>query len=477
MYRNMFRNMFRSMFRNMFRKGNRVSSLSSVALAAMLLVCPCAMLAQRGAGGGHVGGGTAGGGGLSGGGRATGLDVKDDLKSFHAALAVQATSQQIIAYNLMVKSTDVASADLQALLEEAARQNNTPELAGRDKTFGQALETTRTQNKKFLDGLSDRQKSGLKELLKKLTKTDSDLAQQAKALDEKFEETKALGPQIAGSAKSLEGTLTSFHNQQLDLGEEMSIGDPSNRQNTAFHLPPVKNSVHLADQTVAITTSGLISRSATESGQNTFKLELTADMSNLQQNITGILRGQLDKADPCGEQIAIQTAAFTASEPASRVVVQLHFERWACFGKSTINEMAEGNGTVEVRLTPAVAEDGGLRLDAKVARVDAEGLVGELLRSGSLGDTLRDKIAEAVLSSLRQASDYKTILPAAAQGGVTLHHAQFQGTGSGKLSMVLDGDIRLSGDAVTSLINGSKVSESKTGEPKAEPSKAQTSAQ
>src|ERR1700688_2303574 len=338
----------------MFRKGSCVSGLRRIAVATALLACPCAMLAQRGAGGGDVGGGSAGGGGLSGGGRATGLDVKDDLKSFHAALAVQATSQQIIAYNLMVKSTEVASADLQALLEEAAKQNNTPELAGRDKTFGQALETARTQNKKFLEGLSDPQKSGLKELVKKLTKTNSDLAQQAKALDENFEATKALGAQIASSAKSLEGTLTSFHNQQLDLGEEMSIGNPSNRQNTAFHLPPVKTSVHLANQTVAIATSGVISRSATESGQNTFKLELTEDMSDLQQDITGVLRGQLDKADACGEQIAIQTAAFTPSEPASLVVVQLHFERWACFGKSTINEMAEGNGTVEVRLTPAI---------------------------------------------------------------------------------------------------------------------------
>ncbi|MHB8218586.1 MAG: hypothetical protein ACYDDS_21145 [Candidatus Sulfotelmatobacter sp.] len=466
-------------------KGRSISDVRTVALAAMLLACPCAMLAQRGAGGGHVGGGTAGGGGLSGGGRATGLDVKDDLKNFHAALAVQATSQQIIAYNLMVKSTAVASADLQALLEEAAGQNNAPELAGRDKAFGQALETARTQNKKFLDGLSDRQKSGLKELVKKLTKTDSDLAQQAKALDEQFEATKAPGPQIAGSAKSLDSTLTSFHNQQLDLGEEMSIGDPSNRQNTSFHFPPVKNSVQLADQTVAITTSGVISRSAPES--NTFKLELSEDLSDLQQDITEILRGQLDKADACGEQISIQTAAFTPSEPASLVVVQLHFERWACFGKSTLNEMAEGNGMVEVRLTPAIADDGRLRIDAKLGRVNAEGLVGELLRSGSLGDTLRDKIGEAVLSSLRQASDYKTILPAAAQGSVTLHHAQFQGTGTGKLSMVLDGDIQLSSDAVTALMNGSKVSESKpgeskvseskVGEPKAESSKAQSSAQ
>jgi hypothetical protein len=132
-------------------------------------------------------------------------------------------------------------------------------------------------------------------------------------------------------------------------------------------------------------------------------------------------------------------------------VVQLHFERWACFGRDTMNEMAEGNGTIEVKLTPSVGEDGTLLLVAEIGRVDAGGLVGELLRSGSLGGTVRDTVAQAVLFAMRSGGDFKVTLPASAQGYATLRHAQFQGTGSGKLMAVLDGEIRVSDEKATAL--------------------------
>src|SRR5258708_18306576 len=128
-------------------------------VSAALLVLRCAAAAQHGGGGGHLGGGVTGGGGLSGGGgRATGLDAKDDLKTFHAALALQATSQQIVDYKLMVQSTEASMAALRALGGEAARQNNASELAVRDETFGEGLEGARTRNKKFLESLSERQR-------------------------------------------------------------------------------------------------------------------------------------------------------------------------------------------------------------------------------------------------------------------------------------------------------------------------------
>lgn len=267
------------MFCNRFGKRSGISGVKAVVLGALLLAYPCGMLAQHG-GGGHGGGGTGGGGGLNGGGgRATGVSTKDDLKDFHQALAVQATSQQIMEYASMLKSTAAASVELQAFLEQLGKQNNASELASRDATLDQALERARTENKKFLDGLSGPQKSGLKDITKKLTKADSDLAQQAKALDQKVGDTKAVGPQMASSAQNLEHALTSFRSQQLGLGEEMGIGDPHNGEDFTFNLPPVKSSVNFENQTIAITTSGVISKGVAEGGQNTFKLELTADLS------------------------------------------------------------------------------------------------------------------------------------------------------------------------------------------------------
>jgi len=290
-------------------------------------------------------------------------------------------------------------------------------------------------------------------------KADLDLAQQAKELDDRFGDAKsgdakAAGPTVASSAQGLEHALASFQSLQVDLGTEMSIGVSDKRADSAFNLLPVKNSIHFANQPIAITTSGTISRELAEGGQSAFKVELTAELSDLQENFTEVLRRQLNKDERCGERIVIHSATLSPLSPASLVVAQLHFERWACatlFGRETNNEMAEGNGMVEVKLTPTVGDDGALRLQAEIGRTDAEGLVGEMLRSGSLGEELRDKIAEAVLSAVRQGGDFKATLPPAAQGNATLRRAQFQGTGSGRLVVALQGEIRVSNERVTAL--------------------------
>jgi hypothetical protein len=437
----------------MFREGSFISCLKTIVLGVAMLACPCGVLAQHGGGapgGGGSGGGSAGGGGLSGSaGRATGVSEKDGLGDFRELMAVQANSQQVIQYASLVKSTAAVGAEVQSFLEQVGKANSAADLAGRGAALNQAVENARTENKRFLDGLSERQKSGLKEIIKRLAKADSDLEQQARALDQTTADAKAVSQLISASAQNLDRTLTSFRSQQGELGDEMSIRAGAG-PDSAFNLPAVKSSIKFGGQPVDITTLEVISQGVVEGGQNTFKVELTVDMSDLQQNFTQVLRAQLNKADRCGEQIAIRTAALTPLPPAAAVTVQLHYERWACFGGAQ-NEMAEGNGTLELRLTPAVADDGTLRLALEVRRINAEGMVGELLRSGSLGDALRDEVTQSLLAVMRRGGDFQTTLPPSAQGYATLRRAQFQGTGAGKLMAVLHGEIRVSNEKATAI--------------------------
>ena len=116
-----------------------------------------------------------------------------------------------------------------------------------------------------------------------------------------------------------------------------------------------------------------------------------------------------------------------------------------------MNEIVEGNGTIEVKLTPAVAEDGSLHLSAKIDRIEAEGLIGDLLRSDALGNALRDRISDSVLSALQQGADFKAALPAGTRTYATLQRAKFQGTGLGKLLGVFDGEIRVSNENLTAV--------------------------
>jgi hypothetical protein len=443
----------------MFREVRPVSPVKSLLVfVALFSALPYAALAQRGAG--SLGGGTAGGGGLSGhSGIATGIDTKDDLKDFHDVLALQASSQQVTEYKAMLKSTESAAAELKTLVEQL-KIDNSAELQQRKSNLDQRIEAARTANAKFVDRLSDRQKSGLREDLRKLSKADSDLGQEFKALDIQISGNKADSQQIATSAEGLDRALSTFRGEQLALGDEMSIGTRNAAQDGVFSTAPVRTSIKIEDQSVSLTTRAVFSKPEAP-GDGSLRLILTSDMSDLQQKLTDILRAALNKSDACGEQIAVQSADLVPSAPTSLVRVQVHYERWACMGRGNANEMVEGNGTMEVKLALSVSENGTLALVPTIGNVDAEGLVGELLRSGSVGEAVRDKIADSVLLAIVQGADYKAMLPPAAQGNVKLQQARFQGTGANILTIVMEGGIRVSPENMTLLLTQLKAGEGK----------------
>src|ERR1700688_657460 len=426
------------------RVSARYRSVPGVAVLIVgiaLLASPRRTFAQ------HGGGGGGGHGSPSGGGRPGGVSEKDDLKDFHRAMAVRASAQQSAAFASLVQDAQAASAQLQAFRESLQKVPASSALSDRAATLDQAIEKVRTGSKNFLASFSSVQKSGLKDIAKKLAKADSDLVKQIKALDQIVQTPKPDSEQIANSPANLDKALASFQSEQLALGTEMSILLPSDGQNLAFNLPPVTSAINIGGQPISIAASGVASRTSAENGLNLFSLKLIANLSDLQQNITGILRSQLTRSPRCGERIEVQQATLTPLVPASLVVANLRFERWVCPpGQQSPMEVAAGDGAIEVKLTPSVEPNTGLGLISEITRVDADGLLRDLLRSGDLGVTLRDQIAASLLSALQKGTDLKATLPAAAQESATIQKAQFQSAGADQLSLVLDGQLQLSDD-------------------------------
>ncbi len=416
--------------------------VNGLILATILFSCSVTANAQR-----HSGGAMAtGGGGISGVSRPTGVDEKDSLKDFHQALALQATSQQIAEFQTLVESTEMARAELQTFLQQVRKGNGVAD-TGRREGLDHALENARNGNKKFLEGFSATQKNGLKDISKRLSKAEIDLDQEQRRLDQSFEAKAALS-EISSNAESLDKTLADFSNQQLALATEMSI-TLATGQDLAFTLPQVKQAVQVQNLTIPVGVSGVLTQIAAQGGQRCFKLELTADLTELQQDITELLRSQLDSSETCGRRVSIQQATLTSSSPASLLVVRLHVERWMCLrssGQSTSTELAENDGTVEIKLTAAIEKEkqNALAIKAVFGRIDATGMLGDELRSGTLGEDLQDKAAQSLLSAVRAATDFKVALPLALQNSATLQNARFQDLGVGGLSVVLEGQVEIS---------------------------------
>src|SRR5271170_3789550 len=131
-------------------------------------------------------------------------------------------------------------------------------------------------------------------------------------------------------------------------------------QNTVFKIPPVKIPLEVKDQPITITASAILTISSRDRNLTILNLQLTADLSDLQRNLTRLLSAQLDKDDRCGERIAIQNATLKPADPASIAEVQLHVERWVCvkvLGKQVAKKVLGGDAQVPIKLTPEIDKD------------------------------------------------------------------------------------------------------------------------
>jgi hypothetical protein len=223
-------------------------------------------------------------------------------------------------------------------------------------------------------------------------------------------------------------------------------------QSAVIRVPPVKIPLDVKDQPIAITASAILTLSSKDRGQQTLNVQLTGDLSELQRNLTALLSSELDKDDHCADRIAVENATLAVAEPAAVAAVQLHVERWACvkvLGKQVTKKLIGGDAQIRIKLTPQIDDNNtSLRLVPEVEDIQADSSLGEVLRSGALGDTIREKIRSAILSALDKGTNLAAVLPPAVQGYVTIKEAEFKDGGDGRLLAVLDGEARISQEQV-----------------------------
>lgn len=226
-----------------------------------------------------------------------------------------------------------------------------------------------------------------------------------------------------------------------------------------FDIPPLRTSLNVSGQPIGLIVSGVVSESpATRAeGARTFEVNLRADLRDLQDHMTLLLQSELNQSNRCGERLSVQQAEIVPAAPSARLAVRVHFEKWAClkaFGKENAKRLVGGEGTVHMILTPAVEPGGAVRLDAEVARIDADGSLGELLRSGSVGAELREKIRDSILKAVQRSTDLGNVLPAQAQPFVTIRSVAFGESGDtgGRLTLQIAGSLLVPAQQVASML-------------------------
>ncbi len=215
-------------------------------------------------------------------------------------------------------------------------------------------------------------------------------------------------------------------------------------------IPPITNRIAIEGQSFDVTVSGTLAPQA-----EGVAIALDADLAGLQRHIYPLLRAQLNQAPKCGDRISVESASLAPSNETVLLTAGIHFEKWGCakvFGKEVTKRVLAGNGTVVVRLIPEVQEGKSVRLAADVVSVDAEGPLGDLLRSGSAGAALQEKIRTTLATQLDQATGLSATVPAPLRDVVTIHSAVFHASSGGTLALALKGQAQLPPDAAKALI-------------------------
>jgi hypothetical protein len=382
-----------------------------------------------------------------------------ELEAFRRALAAQATSAQVSAYLSLVKSTRTVISKFEDLRAIVDQPSVSAEWTSKKVEFDESLQKARILNKAFIESFSESQKGALTVVTTKLIRADSRLVDQAKALDASVSDLTTNKGEFASATHRFEKTFTDFREQQRLLGEQMyALPDPGEEQ-LLFTMPASTNSVTLGDQTIVVRTSSTISRPSTASFDGVVHLRMTANLGDLQQSISSVLQSQLARSDPCGEQVTIQQAMIGTSSPTTDVWVQLHFERWACLGplpSRTPVEVIEANGSMTVKVTPAVDKDGSLSILTHLEAVEATGMLADMLRSGPLGDAVCAKIKRSFVTALQDSLNLSAVLQPMRPDSATIEAAKFvRDSNGGTLALTLDGHLRLSGEQVA-VLNGEK---------------------
>src|ERR1700724_1257910 len=139
----------------------------------------------------------------------------DKMKDFERGFALQATPDQTSQFQVLSKNTEDAKKqahDFQHMIETGAKP---PEFTDPVDDLKDAVPQAHDGSKEFVEKLCGPQKSGFKNLTKKLAKANSDVARQTAALNQELGRPKADNQKIASAAENLESALTNLRVEQL----------------------------------------------------------------------------------------------------------------------------------------------------------------------------------------------------------------------------------------------------------------------
>ena len=153
----------------------------------------------------------------------SGQPTDPELETVTRAVAIQARPDQVGYFHSAIDSTDAAlqqSRDLQML---GPATQNIPITNAKSLQLRDALDDVDHYNGRFLASFTKTQSSELKPLTKRLHKSYTFVAKEAKAVQQRLEPGKVVAERLTTAAANLEKALSDYRTDQIRLAREMGI--------------------------------------------------------------------------------------------------------------------------------------------------------------------------------------------------------------------------------------------------------------
>src|SRR5208282_669742 len=145
-----------------------------------------------------------------------------DVATLERAVALQARPDQQAQFQEAVEST--ATACIQGHdLQQHGTDASSVDLFRKATQLHDGIEDAQSDNRKFVNSLSDVQASGLKKFTTALSKANSAVTRESKVLAARLEKTQVDAGRLLSTAGQLDKALTAFQSAQNHLAQEMGI--------------------------------------------------------------------------------------------------------------------------------------------------------------------------------------------------------------------------------------------------------------
>lgn len=150
-------------------------------------------------------------------------EVSPELETFGRIIAVQARVDQVGYFNSAIASTDRALHESRQLQHLGAAVNDIATVNAISLQLRDSLDDVEHYNGRLLASFSKPQQSGLKKLTRQMHKSYSNVAHDARTMQQLMEPGKIVPDRLATGAVNLEKTLSDFRTDEIRLGREMGI--------------------------------------------------------------------------------------------------------------------------------------------------------------------------------------------------------------------------------------------------------------